>query len=62
MRLFVDGRRSGPAHGGDVSSLLKKLGIRREEAVVKVNGRLVPDTALVGGKDTVEVVRVVFGG
>jgi sulfur carrier protein ThiS len=52
----------GVSHRGDISSLLKKLGVRREEVVVKLNGRLAPETARVRANDRVEVIKVVFGG
>ena len=62
MKVIVDGRERKVRHRGDVSSLLKKLKVMREEAVVKVNGRLVPDTRTLSDSDDVEVIRVVFGG
>jgi sulfur carrier protein ThiS len=62
VKLFVDGRKRGVSHRGDISSLLKKLGVRREEVVVKLNGRLAPETARVRADDRVEVIKVVFGG
>jgi sulfur carrier protein ThiS len=34
----------------------------REEVVVKVNGRLAPETRVLSAKDRVEVIKVVFGG
>ncbi len=62
MRLIIDGRKKAVSHRGDIASLLKKLKVRREEVVVKLNGRLAPETASVRANDTVEVLRVVFGG
>jgi len=62
MKLFLDGRAKKLRHAGTVSSLLKKLKVRREEVVVKLNGRLAPETAYVGANDKVEVIKVVFGG
>jgi len=62
MELFVDGKRKSLRHSGDISALLKKLGVRREEVVVKLNGRLAPETSEVGAGDKVEVIKVVFGG
>ncbi|MFA6531166.1 MAG: MoaD/ThiS family protein [Candidatus Micrarchaeia archaeon] len=47
---------------GDVSALLLKLKMRREEVVVKVNGKIVPDDFKIGNNDKVEVIQVVFGG
>ncbi len=48
--------------GGKISSLLLRLMLAREEVLVKVGGKLVPDDAEIGGKDRVEVIKVVFGG
>ncbi len=63
MIVKVDGVRKKCAFSrGTVSELLRKLGVQREEALVKVNGALVPEDSEVGGKDQVEVIKVVFGG
>ncbi len=63
MKLMLDGRKAKQIKfSGSVASLLKKIGVRREEVVVKLNGRLAPETASVGASDKVEVLRVVFGG
>ena len=62
MELMIDGQRKRAAFTGTLGSLLKKLKIMREEVVVKVNGRLAPETREIGPKDKVEVVKVVFGG
>lgn len=47
---------------GPVSGLLKELKVMREEVVIKVNGRLAPETAIVKKTDRVEIIKVVFGG
>jgi thiamine biosynthesis protein ThiS len=62
MKLIIDGRKKTLSHKGDIASLLRKLKIRREEVVVKLNGRLAPETAALKARDEVEVLRVVFGG
>ena len=62
MKLFLDGRLKKLNHAGTVSALLKKLKVSREEVVVKLNGRLAPETASVLTSDKVEVIKVVFGG
>jgi len=62
MEVIIDNRARAIEFSGDVSSLLKSLGLMREEVVVKVNGRLAPDTKILSGKDKVEVIKVVFGG
>lgn len=62
MELIVDSERKRMRHSGSVSSLLKKLGVMREEVVVKVNGKLAPETHEINARDRVEVIKVVFGG
>ena len=62
MKLIIDGRKKTVSHRGDIASLLRKLKVRREEVVVKLNGRLSSETAIVGARDKVEVLRVIFGG
>lgn len=47
---------------GSITNLLKELNVSREEVVVKINGKLAPETAKVGKADKVEVIKVVFGG
>ncbi len=63
MELILDsGRPRKLSFSGEVGSLIKKLGLMREEVLVRVNGKIVPETRIVGPKDRVEVIRVVFGG
>lgn len=47
---------------GEISDLLKKLGLAQEEVLVKVNGKLAPEDAEIGAKDKIEIIKVVFGG
>ena len=47
---------------GTAAELLKKLNIRRETVIVKANGRIVPENEMLGPDDTVEIMRVIFGG
>jgi sulfur carrier protein ThiS len=62
MELVFDNKKRKMRYDGDVASLLKKLGVMREEVVVKVNGRLAPETKRLAAADKVEVIKVVFGG
>jgi thiamine biosynthesis protein ThiS len=62
MRLFLDGQSKDLKHAGPISDLLKRLKLRREEVVVKLNGKLAPETSSVEENDKVEIIRVVFGG
>lgn len=62
MEVIVDGRKRDIEFSGDISALIAKLGFMREEVVVKVNCRLAPDTRVLSDKDSVEVIKVVFGG
>ncbi|MFH0884504.1 MAG: MoaD/ThiS family protein [Candidatus Micrarchaeota archaeon] len=62
MEVIIDNRKQEVGFSADVSSLLRELGLMREEVVVKVNGRLVPDTKTLAHTDKVEVIKVVFGG
>ncbi len=62
MELIVDGLSRKVRFSGDVAGLLRSMKMMREEVVVKVNGRLVPETRGLAASDRVEVIRVVFGG
>ncbi len=62
MQLILNNEKKQLEFNGTAEQLIKQLGMRREEVVIKVNGRLAPETTKVNGKDTVEVIKVVFGG
>lgn len=62
MELTVDNNRTTIEFSGTVQELLRELKVMREEVVVKVNGRLTPETERIGPGDRVEVIKVVFGG
>ena len=42
---------------GTAAELLAKLNINRETAIVKANGRIVPETELLASADIVEILR-----
>lgn len=60
--LKLDNKNKKVNFNGTLMGLLKKLGVMREEVVVKVNGKLVPETTQLKKTDKVEVIKVVFGG
>ena len=62
MELIFDNRKMDMEYQGTVEELLKDLKVMREEVVIKVNGKLTPETANVGAGDRVEIIKVVFGG
>ena len=62
MELIVDSKKKRMNFDGTLVELLKKLGVMREEVVVKVNGKLTPETTKLKKTDRVEVIKVVFGG
>lgn len=62
MDLIVDNEHKEMEFSGTLSDLLRELRVMREEVVVKVNGRLAPETRKIGKKDKVEIIKVVFGG
>ncbi len=62
MELVFDNRMEQVDFEGPVTDLLKNRKISREEVVIKVNGKLAPETRIVGEKDKVEIIKVVFGG
>ncbi|MBI5228238.1 MoaD/ThiS family protein [Candidatus Micrarchaeota archaeon] len=62
MELVFDNQKMDKEFVGPISSLLRELKVMREEVVVKVNGKLAPETLKVGKNDSVEIIKVVFGG
>ena len=61
MELTVDGRKA-KANGATAGELLASLGLNGEEVLVKVNGKLAANGTEVSSKDTVKIMRVIFGG
>ncbi len=62
MDIILNNKKQQLAFSGTAQELLKKLNVRREEVVIKVNGRLAPETTELTDADSVEVIKVVFGG
>jgi len=62
MELLIDTSRKKISFKGTVAELIKRQRMMREEVLVKVNGRLVPDTRELRTNDKVEIIKVVFGG
>lgn len=62
MELVFDNQEREIDFSGTVDELLKELKVMREEVVIKVNGRITPETESVGENDKVEIIKVVFGG
>ena len=62
MWLIINNDKKNMDFSGTVDQLLKQLNIRREEVVIKINGKLAPETTNVDVNDTVEIIKVVFGG
>jgi len=63
MKLTLDGKPAKIASlPSTVAELLAALKVNPEEALVKVNGKLAPNSARISAKDEVKVMRVIFGG
>jgi sulfur carrier protein ThiS len=62
MELVFDNQKSERQFNGTLAELLKDLKVMREEVVIKVNGKLAPETEMIGPEDKVEIIKVVFGG
>ena len=62
MKVTFDNKSKSVKFKGMIKDFLQKERIRREEVIIKVNGKLVPETTKVSDKDTVEIITVVFGG
>ena len=62
MELVFDNQKSEMQFNGTLAELLKDLKVMREEVVIKVNGKLMPETERIGPGDKVEIIKVVFGG
>ncbi len=63
MDVVVDGRKAKVKGSPKTAAeLLRSLSIPREEALVRINGKLASDSARISPKDDVRVLRVIFGG
>jgi len=58
MGIAINGRQVRMKAPKDVLSLLSKLGIGREAALVRVNGELAPDSAKLSPDDDIDVLRM----
>lgn len=62
MEIELNNEKQSLEFSGTAMELLKKLKVRREEVVIKINGRLAPETTELKGGEKVEIIKVVFGG
>jgi len=62
MELIFDNESKEMEFKGSIEELLRHLRLMREEVVVKLNGRLAPETTRIKPHDKIEVIKVVFGG
>ncbi|MGV8084947.1 MAG: MoaD/ThiS family protein [Candidatus Bilamarchaeum sp.] len=62
MKLLLENQQKDIQFEGNITTLLRDLQVSREEVVIKINGKLAPETAKVTNKDSVEIIKVVFGG
>jgi len=62
MELVIDNKKKKLKFSGTLGELLRKLGVMREEVVLRVNGKIAPETYKIKTKDKIEIIKVVFGG
>lgn len=62
MKVTLDGKKVAAGKAASVGELLAGLKVSTEEALVKVNGKLSPESTVLSAKDEVKVIRVIFGG
>jgi sulfur carrier protein ThiS len=62
MIIIVDGKEREMDFSGNASELIRELGFLREEVIVTLNKKPVPDNAVIEQKDSkeIEVSRVIF--
>ena len=61
-KITVDGKRMADMGAKTVGELLGRLGVSREEALVKVDGHVRPEGFGIKKAKKVDVIRVVYGG
>lgn len=62
VEIRVDNDKLDMEFDGTIGELLRELKLMREEVVVKVNGKLAPETRTISKSDKIHVIKVVFGG
>ncbi|MDO8554921.1 MAG: MoaD/ThiS family protein [Candidatus Micrarchaeota archaeon] len=62
MEIKINNEHQQLQFKGTAEQLLKQLKIRREEVVIKINGQLAPETSELSDSDSIEIIKVVFGG
>jgi sulfur carrier protein ThiS len=55
-------RRTVAPAPSTIEQVLTELGINPVEVIVSVNGRLMPEDAIVSGNDEVRIIQVAHGG
>ncbi len=60
MILIFKGRKEEKQFEGSLIDLIHSLGLYTQEVVVKVNGKIVPETYEVKSNDVVEIIQVVY--
>ena len=62
IKLDGETKKVGGVQPADVRALLARLSLSEQEALVRVDGRIRPESFPVNKKNKIEVIRVVFGG
>ena len=62
MDCIINGTKQKLSYSGSVKGLLDKLGISEQIVLVKCNGEIVTELDKIGGKDKVEIQKVILGG
>ncbi len=63
LSIRLDGRpKKVKGTAATITELLALLSLSPQEALVRVDGKIRPEAFPLGGKNKIEVIRVVFGG
>ena len=62
MDCVINGTRKRVSYSGSVKGLLDKLNINEQIVLVKRNGEIITELDNIGGKDKVEIQKVILGG
>jgi len=62
MKIKIEGKEAELNFSGTAGGLLRLMKLSRESHIVKLNGRIVPDGEKISEGDSVELLRVIYGG
>ena len=62
LNVVHSGERKEVDYNGPIAGVAQLVGLSKQEAIFKVDGKIRPDNYELKGDEEVDVIKVVFGG